>query len=362
MRQTLFRIALDHPWSGWFTPPGGLPQLGICWVWLIVCAGWLLYHAIRGHWALLRDPVVWLKAGVGLIGFSLIHYLGFVPASVPVFGYGMMVLLGFVAGLTFSYYRAKAVGYDPEIIVDAAFWILISGVAGGRLAFLIQYWNEVFVPGMPLSQALFRAINLSEGGLVLLGALVGGGLGVFTYFYLRKLSVFEFADLLMPAVFIGVGFGRIGCLLNGCCFGDRCELPWAIHFPAGSVTFDVLASRGFLAEGALWTMPLHPTQIYSSIDGFVLAFVTAVYYWYRKHPGDVLALGCMLYSITRFFIEFLRADEMGQLGTGLTISQLYSIGIFLLGLILMLTGPLRGATRRPAAVLPPQTLPAAVAR
>src|SRR5690606_42000850 len=82
----------------------------------------------------------------------------------------------------------------------------------------------------------------------------------------RCCTLAPYTRLFRSAVFIGVGFGRIGCLLNGCCFGDRCELPWGIQFPAGSVPFDVLVSRGFLTPDVMATFPLHPTQIYSSID------------------------------------------------------------------------------------------------
>jgi len=348
MRQILMRISLEHPWSSWtHDQETGLPILGACWIILIGGIVSFLYHALRGHKQVLRDPVGWISWGVGILAVSLLPHLFDIPPSLPIFGYGMMVLLGFTAGLGFACLRARSIGVPQELIMDSAFWILLSGVAGGRLAYLIQYRNDVFQPGMSLPELLFKAINLSEGGLVLLGALAGGGLGVVGFFWSRRLRVLEFCDLLMPAVFIGVGFGRIGCLLNGCCFGDRCSLPWGIQFPRGSIPFDVLTIRGFLLPDALATFPLHPTQIYSSVDGFILALATAIFYWYRKHPGDVLALGCMLYSITRFMIEFLRADEMGQLGTGLTISQLYSIGVFLMGLILLLTGPWRGPVRNP---------------
>ncbi|WP_437228274.1 prolipoprotein diacylglyceryl transferase [Planctomicrobium sp. SH661] len=347
MRQILFQISLGHPWSGWHTGAEQLPVLGAAWVLLIAGAGYLLFHFLRGNKEIYRDPTTWIGWGIGVLAASLASSFFPVPETLPIFGYGMMVLLGFTVALTFVCLRAKSIGVDPNIIMDSAFWILISGVAGGRLAYLIQYRHEAFRPGMSLPQMLFKAVNLSEGGLVLLGALVGGGLGAAAYFWSKRLRVLEFCDLLIPAVFIGVGFGRIGCLLNGCCFGDRCDLPWGISFPKGSTTFTVLMERGFVSPDALATFPLHPTQIYSSIDGFLLALATGIFYWYRKHPGDVLAAGCMLYSVTRFLFEFLRADEMGQLGTGLTISQLYSIGIFTLGLVLMLTGPLRGPVRNP---------------
>ncbi|WP_437187126.1 prolipoprotein diacylglyceryl transferase [Planctomicrobium sp. SH668] len=348
MRQTLLKISLESPWTWWHSGAEGLPVMGAAWILLIAGSLYLLFHFLRKNKLIYGDPFTWIGLGVGVLLVSVLGSMKVLPAELPIFGYGVMVLIGFTCALSFACHRAKQVGIDPEVIMDSAFWILISGVAGGRLAFLIQYHDSVFLPGMSIPQMALASINLPDGGLVLLGALVGGGLGVVAYFKSKKLSALEFCDLLIPAVFIGVGFGRIGCLLNGCCFGDRCELPWAIYFPEGTTTYSILALRGFLPEGTPWTMPLHPTQIYSSIDGFLLAIVTAIFYWYRRYPGDNLAVGCMLYSITRFMIEFLRSDEMGQLGTGLTISQLYSIGIFTLGLILLLTGPLRGPITIPA--------------
>ncbi|WP_437205029.1 prolipoprotein diacylglyceryl transferase [Planctomicrobium sp. SH664] len=356
MRQVLFRIWLQQPWSGWTEAVPGDPFFGAGWVCLIAAVVYYLYHVVRGHREIYAAPSTALTWGGGLLALTLAPRFLSVPQSVPVFGYGLMVLIGFLSAMAFSYHRAKQVGFNPELVMDSAFWLLVSGVAGGRLAFLIQYGGRVFANVRNPWQAFMAAINLSEGGLVLIGALVGGAAGFFAFCWYRKISSMEFADILIPGIFIGIGFGRIGCLLNGCCFGDRCDLPWAITFPHGSVTFGILAERGFIDPNAPATIPLHPTQIYSSIDGFILAIVTGIYYWYRRYPGDVLALGCILYPLTRIQIEFLRADEMGQFGTGLTISQLYSIGILLCGLVLMAIGPLRGkwaaARRSPAEQLP----------
>ncbi|MFN0198918.1 MAG: prolipoprotein diacylglyceryl transferase [Planctomycetaceae bacterium] len=127
-------------------------------------------------------------------------------------------------------------------------------------------------------------------------------------------------------------FGRIGCLLYGCCFGDRCELPWGITFPKGGITFEALLQRGFLTEADQATFPLHPTQIYSAIDALVLAILLSLYYPRRSRDGAVLAMGWIIYPITRFFMEYLRGDEMGQFGTSLTIAQWISIGLFASGL------------------------------
>ncbi|MEW4490080.1 prolipoprotein diacylglyceryl transferase [Thalassoglobus sp. JC818] len=350
MRQTLFRIWMERPWAFWTSFPDQTPQVGVCWVVLFLAAIFVIVHLVRGQKSTLLERNTWLSWVAAIVLLSGQPVLGILPETLPVFGYGTMVLIGFVTALWFSCVRAKSVGFDPDIILDAAFWVLGLGIVGGRLAFLIQYGHFVFANSQGPFDLIFRAVNLSEGGLVQIGGLVGGTLGFLLFCYRRNLNFFEFADIMTPAIFIGIGFGRIGCLLNGCCYGDPCDLPWGIQFPAESVTFGELASRGFVDPDAATTHLMHPTQIYSSINGFILAFVTANYYWYRKHSGDVFALGAILYAITRTQLEFLRADELGQLGTGLTISQLYSVGILAFGVIVLLTGRMRSKPQQMTAV------------
>ncbi|MCA8996616.1 MAG: prolipoprotein diacylglyceryl transferase [Planctomycetaceae bacterium] len=345
MRQTLFRVWLERPWAGWTEVPGDVAHLGAGWVALVVIAGYGLFYLLSGQGHVLKEKGTWIGWAGFLMALTALGLLGIVPASFPIFGYGAMVLIGFAAAIGFSWSRAKAVGYDPDLILDASFWLLIAGILGGRMAYLIQYADLVFRKANHPGEVLFAFINLAEGGLVLIGALVGGFLGFLAFCIKRKIDALDFADLIIPAVFIGIGFGRIGCLLNGCCFGDRCELPWAITFPEGSLTYEVLAERGFVDREAPRTIPLHPTQIYSSLNGFLLAVVTGTFYWYRKHRGVVFGMGCILYPLARIQLEFLRADEMGQLGTGLTISQLYSLGILLVGVALVVTGRFRPLTR-----------------
>ena len=136
----------------------------------------------------------------------------------------------------------------------------------------------------------------------------------------------------MPSFFIGLAFGRFGCFLNGCCYGDHCTLPWAVTFPHGSVPFAALVARGFLSPDAAASLPLHPTQLYSVMNAFVLAFLTAMCFRHRRCDGAVLALALIVYPFTRIVIETLRGDEMGQFGTGLTISQLLSCGVMAVGI------------------------------
>jgi phosphatidylglycerol:prolipoprotein diacylglycerol transferase len=339
MRQTLFRIALEQPWAFWSPDQKtGLPLLGVCVLLAILGTAWTIarWWLDGRRWTSEHSRLVAILAGViGVLSIPAVS-ARFPVASVPVFGYGFMLLIGFLTALAFARRQARLAGIDPEIMYDMGYWLLVPGIVGGRLAYLVQHGEHLFINanGERLSglQLLFAAVNLSQGGLVLIGAMAGGAIGFFAFCARRKIPALALADVIVPSIFIGIAFGRMGCLMNGCCFGDACSLPWGITFPKGSVPFEVLADRGFVDPTAAATMPLHPTQIYMAIDGLILACVTALYFRVRTRPGDVLALGCILCAITRILVEFLRNDEMGQLGTRFTISQYYSLGILAAGI------------------------------
>jgi len=340
MRQTLIYILLKHPFAwGERDLVTGVPGFGLTWVLLAAMVVWLIVQCVREK-CLSSEAKQSLYYWGGAILASIFVLPAIGPQRLPIFGYGMMVLIGFVSGLWLARLRAKRIGLDPEILSDLSFWLLMAGVAGGRAAYLGQYWRQIFARCDSLGSYLLAAVNLTEGGLVLIGALVGGSVGFLLFCRSRKLPTLLIFDVIMPSVFLGIGFGRIGCLLNGCCFGDPCDLPWAIQFPQGSVPWLDLAQRGLLLPDAnnvmpALTMPLHPTQIYSTIDGFMLCTILWNLFPLRVRNGQLLAIGCMAYSVTRFLIEIVRNDEPGRFGTSLTISQWYSMGIFVIGTTLL---------------------------
>ncbi len=340
MRQTLLRIFLDEPWALWKTDAAtGLPGPGIGIVVLVVMALWILFQLLRKQspFATEQRPTLLLFGGA-LIAVNFVPKLPF--DSLPIFGYGFMLLVGFLTAVKVAERRARLEGLEPTLVMDLAFWLLIAGIGGARLFYVVQYPDRVF-GGRQGFDLVKSALNLSQGGLVLFGGLLGGAAAYFIFCYRRGIHPLRLGDIATPSIFIGIGFGRIGCLLNGCCYGGRCELPWAITFPQGSVPWQAMAERGFLDPDSPMTFALHPTQIYSSINAFLLAWVVTAFYPRRRHDGETFALGCILYSITRFTIEYLRNDELGQLGTGLTISQLVSIGILITGIGVLMTLNLR---------------------
>jgi phosphatidylglycerol:prolipoprotein diacylglycerol transferase len=424
------------------------------------------------------------------------------PQGLPIRGYGMMILVAVVSGIGLAVWRARRCGVDPEMVLSLAFWMILPGIVGARAVYVTEYWFTDYWPayhegGLP---ALLGAIvNVAKGGLVVYGALLGGMVGLLLFWRKYRIPLLATADLFIPSLALGVGLGRIGCLLNGCCFGAECALPWQVTFPWNSpahahqvyegeasvaglklaegsggdvvistvdpgstaaladlkpgeeireingipaanlraadwalLTLDKLhlivkapgaqpmtwtvddppggrtmdeavpgeiiriygleigggaapaivkvrpqsaEQRAGLEPGQrllrlngravpnvawlramLWehrlqpwlrldvagrpapvelvvprplprSLPVHPTQVYSILDGLLLCLVLLVFSRFSRRDGAVFALGITIYPITRFLIERLRADEPPIFGTGMHISQNISLGV-----------------------------------
>lgn len=325
MRQVLLRIPLNLtvPLFGHPVPVFGFGLL--LGAWLGLCAFWAYQHLRRRSFDSELQAQLVFQAFVSLIIWKL-------PSLTPdinIFGYGAAMVCGFLAAAWLAGERAKREGIDPAIIWDIGMWVLLSGVLGARLFYIIKNPQNFFGPKMPLQQTLFEFVNLTKGGLVLYGGVL---LGIATFIWQchrMRLSALKLADILIPAIFVGEMFGRIGCFLNGCCFGDPTTLPWAVQFPPGSVPFDAEVAAGVIQKDALCSLPLHPAQIYSSFNALILAVITWNYYPHRKRDGSVLLMGWILYPITRFFLEVVRGDTPGEFGTSFTIAQWVSFGMLL---------------------------------
>jgi phosphatidylglycerol:prolipoprotein diacylglycerol transferase len=249
----------------------------------------------------------------------------------PVFGYGAMVLLGVLSGLWLLRAGARRSKLDPDSLSDLTVMLVLCGIIGGRVWYLIQFRERVYADG-----DWIETFRLWNGGLVLYGAIAGGLVGF--YLLQRRHSYApwrQLLDLIAPALALGIAFGRIGCFFNGCCFGGVCPADWplAAIFPPGSPPS--------LAHGdGLHPSPtLHPTQIYSSIQGAILALLL----WFAggplaARPGRTFALFLGLYSIGRSLVESIRGDHGVAQGEW-TVSQWASIAAFALALWLWNTAP-----------------------
>lgn len=268
--------------------------------------------------------------------------------GIKIFGYGLMLFLAFLGSMNLAAWRSKRAKLDPEVIYDLAIWVFVGGLVGARLFYVAQYWGDRI-------HSLADIFKVWEGGIVLYGSIMGGTAAFFIYWFLRRFPLRPTLDVIAPALALGIALGRIGCFLNGCCYGDLCEERWGVRFPPGSppwmhqatdeynratdrlipgVTPALVdsAKRGKIPPGTPWSLPVHPTQLYSAIDGFIMVALLSAFFPLRRRDGEVMALLMVAYPVTRFLIEYLRNDE-GAFFAGMTISQNLSFVLLFCGLM-----------------------------
>jgi phosphatidylglycerol:prolipoprotein diacylglycerol transferase len=149
-------------------------------------------------------------------------------------GYGAMVLLAFLAATWWSTHRARRVKADPDIVLNLSFISLVTSTIGARAFYVLHYWKDQFAdnPG--------RVLDLQTGGFEIYGGVIGAFVCCILYGLIKRLPLRIYADITMPSLLLGMGIGRIGCFLFGCCWGGACpaNLPWAVQFPYGSPAFN----------------------------------------------------------------------------------------------------------------------------
>jgi len=414
VRSTLFFIPQFIPGD-----PFQLPVFGFGWLlilWLIIATG-LIYGWSRSKfdWYGLLPYIGLVALGIWLVLPNLLVPIDAAGnQGLPIRTYGLLMVAAVLGGVLLAAYRARRMGIDPEVIYSLAMLMTIAGILGARAFFVIQYWDQFWVPGN-LAATLQKIANVPQGGLVVYGAVLGSFPVGIWYLRSRKLPPLAIADIVAPSLLLGLALGRVGCFMNGCCFGGFClTVPPAVTFPPGSPPYQQHEMQGWrtgiwlkqsapennerqppvsiayvapesaaaaagvragdviakisglrvtslneaqeqlrksttaveieLASGDLkrWTLqqaparsaPVHPAQFYAAVDAGLLALLLWVVYPFRRRDGEVTALMFTLHPPSRFLLEIVRVDEGGQFGTGLTISQWVSIGLFLVGLAL----------------------------
>jgi phosphatidylglycerol---prolipoprotein diacylglyceryl transferase len=239
------------------------------------------------------------------------------PTALPIYGFGSMLVLAFIFAPWLAWWRARREGLDGDVLLDMSFWIFVVGLVGARTFFCIEYWGRDI-------KNLLEAFQYWRGGIVYYGGVVGATVGFFAYRWFYPFPLRPYMDAIAPSIALGTFFGRLGCFLNGCCYGDPCRLPWAVSFPANSAPFVDQVHAGLISEGATASLPLHPTQLYSALDGLIILALLSAYYPLRRRDGEVFGLLIVAYPITRFLIEYLRNDEVAFIA-GMTISQAISV-------------------------------------
>jgi phosphatidylglycerol:prolipoprotein diacylglycerol transferase len=252
----------------------------------------------------------------------------------PVRSYGLVMALAFIAGILLARRRARAAGLNPDVIIDFAFFVILASIAGARAVHVIVQWE--YYRGDPLS--VFR---LWEGGLAQYGGIAAGVATGIAFFVKRRIDPWHGADIVTPSVALGVAIGRMGCFLNGCCYGKPCDLPWAVTFHPSSI-----------AGQHVHDTPLHPTQIYESVVALVIFFVLLAVDRRKPFHGFLLWLFIILLAAYRFLIDPIRTYESMAMAVetpGLSLTSNQVIGLVLIAVSVVFMFFLRTRARRASA-------------
>jgi len=293
--------------------------------------------------------------------------------------YFVLLVVGFMFATLAGALWARRVGHDPDVIVDLGLSMLIFGVLGGRLLHVfadghfLDYVHLCTDPGLvewkiskleclsqsdpgalggflgehpeplgrwdqgagvcrPLASDCFAWARFWAGGLTYYGGFLGASLAAWFLLRRDRFPFWKAADMAGMVVPLGLAFGRMGCLLGGCCFGRPWNGPLALSFPPGSAASAAQAQAGLLPSAFSASLPVHPTQLYEAFGSLGLAF--ALLLWvhpHKRYDGQVFVGFVTGYAALRFVLEFFRADERGGWGWFST-SQWVGVGLFLAGL------------------------------
>jgi len=301
--------------------------------------------------------------------------------------FGLMMVIGFLLGFYLLGKLGRKISYNPQLITNLALYCLIAGVVGARIFYVVHHFDKLQNPWTSM-------FAVWQGGLEFYGGVIFAIPVIIFYSRRHKLPIRPCLDIVAIALMLGLSFGRMGCFLNGCCFGKPTELPWAVRFPYDSFAyfsqinanpernrpdprlkfphdeyssfvdangrfypkyFDELTEQQKfeVTKGKYQCLSIHPTQLYSSANAAFLCLLLYLFWRISQRaagsgntrmlltrPGQTFALTFILYGITRFLIEYLRDDNPFEyawwaLYKGGTVSQNLSIYLVILGVVLM---------------------------
>jgi len=235
-------------------------------------------------------------------------------ANFQIYSYGVLLFISFLLGTKMVEMRAKKFGVESSKITDLALLTLIMVVVGARLLYVIFHWNE-FNHDLIGIIAFWRG---GLGGLMFFGGLVLALLVGILYIRKEKMPMLKMLDAVAPAIVLGEGLTRIGCFLNGCCFGKPTNSFLGCVFPRNS------------PAGSVFHVPIQPTQLYSSLAGFILFIAALILERKRLRDGLLFGIIMAFYALFRFGIDFVRYYENSS---NFWVNQIIALAFFIGALI-----------------------------
>ena len=245
----------------------------------------------------------------------------------PIHSYGFMLAVSFLFGIWFASWRAKKEGLFPDVISDVGFWVILAAIVGARLYYVGLHFEEfqndltgIFNP--------FHGGNLGIGGLVMYGGFIGALIAAVIYFRVQKEPFLPYADVSSASLGFGIFLTRIGCFLNGCCYGaataSSCGISFPLQSPAGAYQHEMHAHA------------LFPSQLLESGGGLLIAVIILLIGTRKTFPGFRFYLTGIMYAVLRFGVDFTRFYTAQEKIGPLSHNQIVCIAFFILfsGLIL----------------------------
>ncbi len=258
-------------------------------------------------------------------------YLENVPKNFELFGltiafYGVIIAIGMLLGFSLTNHESNRLGYPKDIWWDFAVPAILFSILGARLYYVIFSWDYY-------GQHLDELFNIRGGGLAIYGGVIGGFLTLVVFCKLRKQNLWKMADVAVLGLLVGQIIGRWGNFMNREAFGGYTDGLFAMQLPIEAVRkSDISADiAAHIAEGTNYIL-VHPTFLYESTLNLILLLVLWFYRKHKKFDGDMMLIYLGGYGIIRFFVEGLRTDQLQIGSTGIAVSQMLGIGLFVLSL------------------------------
>lgn len=239
----------------------------------------------------------------------------FTIGKFPIRMYGVITLLAIFLATGVAYFLAKQDGRWHRHVLDIGIYGGAAGILGGRL------WNVFIFDWSYYSNHLSEIFNVWQGGMAIQGGILFGALAGVIYCKKHHIDCLAFGDIVCPSMILGQAIGRMANLLNGDAFGAPTGGSFGILYPAGTIAHSVYGSS-----------PLWPTEIWEGQIDILIFAILLIYRSFEPAKGRVLCLYPILYSVTRFFLEFLRGDYTFSTVMGLRAAQFYSVVIFIISL------------------------------
>ncbi len=236
--------------------------------------------------------------------------------------WGVALTLSFFVGLWLLKFEARALRLDYERLFNLGFLVSLLGILGARLSYVLFHFEEFAASPLDIINPMAVEGQFGIAGMNLYGGIMLAVVVGMWYLRRRRLSIFDYSDAVVVALAFGIFLARIGCFLNGCCFGFPTDGFWGMVFPADS------------PAGAMFSqLHIHPTQLYASGFGLLLFFVLRRVNRRRRFSGQTMALFFISEAVFRFLLEFVRYYEPEMLlgATGLTYNQVIAMAFLLFG-------------------------------